>query len=194
VFKLYVSPSVQEKNIGVDGISEEERMQTLGRNVGSAIVDYAQRRGIPVEVRYNRPEMTLAEIVADSDRWGADAHLALHTNAGPPAARGMEIYAHGGDPEGEKFAACLVKHLKPLGIKIRGDKDETPDVRDPQKSLGHRLAEVDKVKADAACLIEFAFHTNREDLSRLLALWPDLVKVIRCGVIEYVKGVMHGAA
>jgi N-acetylmuramoyl-L-alanine amidase len=189
VFKLYLSPSCQEKNMGVDGLSEEARMQSFARCLKRSIEIEALKRGIIIVIAMNRPEMSLGQIVKDSDTWGADAHLALHTNAGPQAVRGMEIYAHEGSSRGEKLASAIARRLKQIpDIPIRGDKDATPDLLDPQKRLGHRLAEVDKVKAPA-CLIELVYHTNQEDLDKLHQRWMDLIEAIRDGVLEYVKGV-----
>ncbi len=185
MFKLYISPSVQEKNIGVDGISEEVRMQALGKNLKQAILQVASGH---IVMAMNRPEMTLEEIVKDSDQWGAQAHLALHTNAGKSGVQGMEIYAHADSTSGNKFAGLVVKHLEPIGIRIRGDRDETPLVRDPRQSLGHRLAEVDRVKAPA-CLVELVYHTNMDDLRELQHHWGDIVHALRCAVVEYVKEV-----
>ena len=185
MFRLYISPSVQEKNIGVDGLSEEARMQTFARCLNQAIRDEAKKRGIPIVTAMNRPEMTLAEIIKDSDNWRADAHLALHTNAGPNIKQNMEIYAHEGSVRGERFSNCIAKRLALIQeIPIRGDKDETPLLLDPKKYLGHRLAEVDTVKAPA-CLIELVYHTNQEDLDKLHRHWMELNEAIRDGVLEY---------
>lgn len=184
MFKLYLSPSCQEKNIGVDGVSEEARMQALGKNLKNALHQVAD---VNMVIAMNSPEMTLDEIVRDSDKFKADAHLAIHTNAGPSAAKGMEIYAHKGSQKGEKLAACVAKHLALIkDIPIRGDHDDTPLVRDPIKSLGHRLAEVDKVKAPA-CLVELIYHTNAEDLKKLRKHWGDIIYALRCAICEYVK-------
>lgn len=185
MFRLYISPSVQEKNMGVDGLTEEARMQTFARCLQRSILDEAKQRGIAIVTAMNRPEMTLAEIIKDSDKWRADAHLALHTNAGPSVKRNMEIYAHEGSVRGEKFAQAIARRLALIQeIPIRGDKDETPLLLDPQEYLGHRLAEVDTVQAPA-CLIELVYHTNKEDLDKLHRHWMELIEAIRDGVLEY---------
>jgi N-acetylmuramoyl-L-alanine amidase len=164
-------------------------MQSFARCLKRSIEIEALKRGIIIVIAMNRPEMSLGQIVKDSDTWGADAHLALHTNAGPQVKQNMEIFAHADSGRGVKFANGIAKRLAQIkDIPIRGDRDETPLLLDPQEYLKHRLAEVDKVKAPA-CLIELVYHTNQEDLDKLHQRWMDLIEAIRDGVLEYVKGV-----
>ena len=181
MFRLYISPSCQEHNMGVDGISEEDRMQALGKNLKLAL---HQEAGANMVIAMNSPEMTLDEIVRDSDKFHADAHLAIHTNAGPPSKTGTLIFAHAGSKKGNRFAELVAKHLIAAGLAM----EPGGEVRDPAEYLGHRLAEVDKVKAPA-CLVELAYHTNAEDLKKLQKHWGDIVHALRCAVVEYVREV-----
>jgi N-acetylmuramoyl-L-alanine amidase len=186
MFKLYLSPSTQEDNLGVDKVTEETRMQALGRDLKEAIEKAA---GDKIEVRANRPEMSVGEIVRDSNSWGAQAHLALHTNAGGPRAAGLEVYSHAGSAKGTALGALVFHHLYRAGLVPRPGAE----LRDPLRTLGHRLAEVDVVAAPA-CLVELVYHTNQQDLDLFASHREAILTALTEAVIEYVTWAAGGGA
>jgi len=146
--RIYLSPSTQEKNTCKFGDSEENHMNIIGDKAEALL----KRQGFVVF--RNRPEMTLAEVIAESNRMAVDIHLALHSNAG--GGMGTEVYVwkeEGRVTNSERLGQLLYDAVAPLTPNPdRGVKD------------GKYLGEVGKTKATAA-LIEIAFH-DREDEAR----------------------------
>lgn len=162
--KIYLSPSTQEHNMGVTGYgSEEERM--------NKIVDYMERELLryrdSIQVKRNKPDMTLAEVVDDSNVFKPDLHLALHSNAG--GGTGCEVYCiKGGNAEkAAKIIYDVMSNLTPM--PDRGIKD------------GSHLYECRKTIAPAV-LIEIAFHDNPNDANWIIknnrAIAKALVKAV----------------
>ncbi len=74
---IYLSPSTQEKNLYVNGGTEEEWMNRLA----DAMVPYLVSSGIQYD--RNTPQMTAGSSITASNRGRYDLHLALHSNAAP---------------------------------------------------------------------------------------------------------------
>lgn len=148
---VYLSASCQEKNIGVDGVTEEDRMQALAKNVAAFL------RPAGIAVFLNKPEWSLSQIVADSNARKPDLHVALHSNAG--GGSGTETWCSGlTDSQsaafGRKLQAALVQTLK---LSDRGIRDATRP--------GYRWDEVCKTKA-VSVLTEIFFHDFPTDVQR----------------------------
>jgi N-acetylmuramoyl-L-alanine amidase len=164
---LYLSGSVQEHNQTVIGKSEEVIMQEFARNIGLAI----QRRTDQIDIHLNRPEMTLAEVIADSNNRHPDLHLALHSNAG--GGNGTETWAWPPGTNSYAFATLLQgKVVAALGLPDRGVKD------------GRHLAEVGKTNSTAV-LIEVFFHDNESDMARFRERYAEVRDAIAEAVIEW---------
>ena len=86
---VYISPSVQEWNVGYGNYgTEEQRM-----NLIADVVDYElKRHGLSTD--RNSRDMTLAEVVRDSNSVNPKVHVAIHSNASNGQARGAEVYTH----------------------------------------------------------------------------------------------------
>lgn len=139
---IYLSPSTQENNVGAGSYgTEEKRMNEIMDLIEN------QLRGKYILYR-NRPEMSLRQVVADSNAKSPDLHFALHSNAG--GSRGTEcwICARGG--KAEKFANLLYKKVAPL----------TP-TKDRGVKISNSLYEVNKTRAPAA-ILEIDFHDNAQ--------------------------------
>jgi N-acetylmuramoyl-L-alanine amidase len=179
--KLYLSASTQENNIGVDGVSEESRMQELVKDI---IKD--PRLG-QIAIYINRPDMTLTEVIVDSNKTKPDFHLALHSNAmgGKESgkARGMEAWIHKDSIGGDRMADLLVKYLHQAnGLLIRGGKED-PDTKETTVDGGH-LAELDRTNAPA-CLIELFFHDNAADVENFKKYREGYKDAIVRAILDY---------
>jgi N-acetylmuramoyl-L-alanine amidase len=163
-YKLYLSPSCQEANriiqiSGHDEQSEEDIMQDLARDIGAELYGLA--------IRYNRPDMTLSQIVNDSNNWRPDFHLALHSNAG--GGRGSEAWVtrlHHDNIGGAEMADLILTRLNAVGYNIRKGKTVDFDGELHKTTTVDnltRFAEVDKTNAKA-CLIEICFHDSILDM------------------------------
>jgi len=165
--KIYLSPSLQEKNIGVEGYgTEEKRMNELADYVQQFLVNYGY------EIFRNIPSMTLEEVVAESNRVKPNLHLALHSNAFNGKARGCEIFCYSKESKGYKIAQEVYKYLEPLTPTAdRGIKTNT-------------LYETYTTTAPAI-LIEIAFHDNKDDALFIMNNMKAIALSIVNGINDY---------
>jgi len=173
--KVYLSRSTQEKNITVSGKSEECHMFDLGDRVARLI----DPNIIELRMNYDK-NMTLKQIVQDSNDFGAQLHVALHSNAMPLAkkgtASGIEIWIHNDSIGGNEIADALIYPLSwVLQMKIRRGKEDPNTKETGVDNTG--LYELDKTRA-SACLIELGFHDNPRDHEILLARLNKVAQVI----------------
>lgn len=147
---IYLSPSTQEFNPYVDGGNEEYYMNLIA----DAMVPYLKATGI--DYTRNTPDMTAASSIAASNKGKYDLHLALHSNAAPPAnsgrVRGSEVYYYPQSSEGARAADIFANNLKliyPIPERVKTVPTTT-------------LGEVTRTSAPSV-LIEFAYHDNKQD-------------------------------
>ena len=146
---IYLSPSTQENNVGAGSYgTEEQRMNEIMDLIEN------QLRGHYILYR-NRPNMTLQQVVADSNAKNPDLHFALHSNAGGGSGAECWICAKGG--QAERFANRLYEELSALTPgKDRGVKVSTS------------LYEVNRTKAPAV-ILEVEFHDTPEGAAWIVA-------------------------
>ena len=148
--RIYLSPSLQEGNPTVLGISEEELMN----RVADAMEPYLRSSGI--EFTRNRPDMTLSQVIAESNQGNYDLPLALHSNAAPEHLAGLlqgtDVYYYEPSAAGRQAAAVLANHFKEI----------YPDPSLVKAVPTTSLAEVSRTRAPAV-LMELAYHDNPED-------------------------------
>lgn len=163
--KIYLSPSTQEKNIGTGKYgSEEQRMNELCDLVEADLVKQS------FHVKRNRPDMTLHEVVYDSNAWKPDIHVALHSNAG--GGSGVETW-HYPSAKGEKLAKCIHTQLaKVIPFPDRGLKKSTS------------LFELHSTVAPA-CIIEVIFHDNKKEAPWLISNMEPVAVAITKGICDY---------
>lgn len=164
----YWSPSTQEKNITVLKMSEESLMNQFTTTI---------LQGMPGKNFRNKPEMSLKEVVRDSNRKlkAGDWHIAHHTNAG--GGTGIEAFVDPADPLATEYAERACEQLaRILKIPNRGVKD------------GRHLYEVNpkyRIKGVHLVLFEFVFHDNMSDIKSLQKNWQAAAKCVRDLTVEY---------
>lgn len=163
---MYISPSVQENNIGAGSYGTEEKMMQLIGDIVVQLLQYNHQ-----EVYRNKASMTLAQAVADSNSKNVDIHFAIHSNAGGGKARGSEIFYL--SEKGKKLALAVYKYIEPL----------TPTSDRGVKKHEH-LYELNKTDAVAA-LIEVAFHDNPEDAAFIMNNIQQIGEGIAHGICDY---------
>ena len=172
---IYLSPSTQENNIGVGAFGNEEQRMN---EVCDVLQKQLLRHGITVF--RNKPEMTLNQVVTDSNRKNPGIHLAVHSNAHQGKSRGCEVYCHRFDSEGEHLARLMYERLEPLTPSLdRGVKEAHSHF-----GVGRPLYELAYTRAPAA-LVEIAFHDNPDDAAWILANIESIGIALTKGVIEY---------
>lgn len=169
---IYLSPSTQEKNMYVNGGSEEFWMNLLA----DAMIPYLRSNGIQY-VR-NTPDMTAGSSIRASNAGDYDLHIALHSNAAPESkygtVRGTDVYYAPGSRSGQRFADIVAENLK--GIYPNPEKVRAL----PTTSLG----EVTRTKAPAV-LIEVAYHDNPEDATWIKNNLDAIARNIVSSIVEY---------
>ncbi|MCC7635015.1 N-acetylmuramoyl-L-alanine amidase [Stenotrophomonas rhizophila] len=89
----------------------------------------------------------------------AEVLISLHTDAGPPTARGASVMTKLGDAPSVQLANNILCYMRE---QIQGQEDYSDFVIRPNLGDGSRKAEV-REAAMTTALIEIGFHTNMED-------------------------------
>ncbi|MBC7343385.1 MAG: N-acetylmuramoyl-L-alanine amidase [Clostridia bacterium] len=166
---VYLSPSIQQANLGVGDYGNEEYRMNI---IADFMVPRLQAHGLTVF--RNRPSMTLAQVIADSNQKRADIHLAIHSNAASsPQAQGTEVWYFPGSARGKKLADALYREIAPLSPgRDRGIKGSSS------------LAELRKTRAPAA-IVELGFHTNPEDAKWIMEQPQAIAEALVRGLVSY---------
>lgn len=165
--KIYLSPSIQKRNIFcVGGITEAQNS-----NAVTDILEKALKEKYGFEVKRNSPSMeTISQIIADSNAFDPDIHVAIHSNAG--GGRGCEVMC-GYTENSKKLAQYIYNEF--VGITPSSDRG----VKD-----GMGLGEIKSTNAYAT-LIEMAFHDNTEDATWLINNRQACSTAIEKGICKY---------
>ena len=146
MMRVYISPSSQKHNVGLSPFSTEEIEMN---EIVDILVPLLVKDG-RFTVKRNSPTMDVYQMAADSNNFGADIHIASHSNAG--GGVGTEVYAYGPGTNSERLSKALYNQIAPLSPGAdRGIK------------FNKRLVEVGDRVNTTACLVELGFHDNAED-------------------------------
>ena len=163
---VYLSPSLQEHNVGVCGYGTEEAMMNRVADVTQRVLE---ANGV---VCYrNRTDWTLEQVIKDSNAKRPDLHFAIHSNAG--GGRGCEIYAYAPGGNGEKAARAIYAEIEPL----------TPST-DRGVKFNPKLYELNATTAPAV-LVEIAFHDNAEDAAWIMGNVELIGTALAKGVLKH---------
>ncbi len=169
---IYLSPSTQEFNPYINGGNEEEYMNLIA----DAMIPYLRSSGI--EYVRNTPDMTAASSIAASNAGKYDLHLALHSNAAPPALsgeiRGTDVYFYPTSADGRRAAEIIANNLKYI-YPIPDDVRALPTTT---------IGEVSRTRAPAV-LIEFAYHDNPLDANWIRNNINDIARNVVQSLTEY---------
>ncbi len=103
--KIYISPSNQNGNKYAYGNTTEDVQ--CGK-IGKALEASLKRCGFDVKLEQY---LTAEQRCKNSDAWGADMHLAIHTNAFNGAVGGTRIFYYSA---GKEAAQCVYEFLAPI--------------------------------------------------------------------------------
>lgn len=144
--KIYLSPSAQPANNYAAGDTNE---QAQCNRIAEAAKSALERCGFAV--RKALEGQGYKDSVAESNAWGADLHIPIHTNAGGGA--GTVVFVHGG-------TAKQMQYAKPIYDEVQATSPGTTDygvrVNSGLYELGYTTA--------TAVYIECEFH-DRADLA-----------------------------
>ena len=142
--KVYVSPSSQRDNAYPVGDTTEAREC---RAIGLLLVDALERCGFDAMTNVKED---MYYRVPESNAWGADLHVPVHTNAFNESARGTQLYYR--DSAGKKACRAIFNVLAPVVPGSSADSIRKLD----------DLYETSQSNATVT-YIEAAFHDNEAD-------------------------------
>ena len=165
--KAYLSPSDQVSNAYVVGNTNEAEQC---REICLLAVEALKRCGI--EAKTNTTG-SMKQRVAESDAWGSDLHVPVHTNGFDGSADGTLLMCYGLKGEGYKAAKAIFDVLAPMspgsdyGIQARPD-----------------LYEIRATKAPCA-YVEIAFHDNPEEAQWIIDHKKEIAEALAEGICNY---------
>ena len=166
--RVYISPSTQEHNAGVGPYTTEEVEMNKIADLLMPLLDKDGR----YEFKRNLPSMNPYQCAKDSNDFGTDIHVVIHSNAG--GGEGTEVWAYGSGTNSERLSKCLYKHVAPLSPgKDRGVKFNSAFVE-----IGNR------VNASSS-LIEVGFHDNQADATWIANNYRAIARALYKGICDY---------
>jgi N-acetylmuramoyl-L-alanine amidase len=169
---IYLSPSTQEFNPYIIGGSEEYYMNL----VADAMEPYLRASGI--RFTRNRPDMTAAQSIAQSNAGNYGLHLALHSNASPEALsgllRGTDVYYYPYSASGRRAAEIFAANLR--------DIYPNPEMVTLRSTTA--LGEVSRTRAPAVFL-ELAYHDNVDDANWIANNIDAIARNLSLSVAQY---------
>ena len=138
--KVYLSPSCQYDNAYAYG-NTTEAVQCV--KIANACKTALERSGISVKIPSDN---SLSNRCSESDKWGADLHVPIHTNAFNKKTTGTRVYYYDGSTKGYNAAKAIYSVLAPF----------TPGTSE-SVSANNGLLEVNRPTAPTA-YVEVDFH------------------------------------
>lgn len=165
--KVYISPSDQGGNKYAAGNTNEERQC---ERIAVALEKALERCDIDA---LNNMADSMQERVRESNAWGADLHMPLHTNAFDKKVAGTRLMCY--DLKGEGYKACkaIFKYLAPL----------TPGTSE-NISVRTDLYEINQANAPTA-YVEVDFHDVAEVAKWIVDNVEEIAEEICKGVCDY---------
>lgn len=165
--KVYISPSDQSGNKYAAGNTNEDRQC---ERIAVALEKALKRCGIDA---LNNMTDSMQARVRESNKWGANLHLPLHTNAFNEEVAGTRLMCY--DLKGEGYKACkaIFKYLAPL----------TPGTSE-NISVRTDLYEINQANAPTA-YVEVDFHDVAKVAKWIIENVEEIAEEICKGICEY---------
>lgn len=168
--KVYVSPSSQTANTYASGKTNEA---VQCRKIALHLVDALIRCGIDAKTNVTAG-ITMYDRVKESNDFGADLHICIHTNAFNKKLQGTRLFCSSLAGSGGLVCKTIAKYLYPL---VPGESD------------GIRTATFYEIKAsNAPCAyVEAAFHDNVDQAEWIVENVYNIAEAICEGVCAHYK-------
>lgn len=164
--KIYLSPSAQPANNYAAGDTNE---QAQCNRIAEAAKSALERCGFAVR---KAPEgQGYKENVDESNAWGADLHIPIHTNAGGGA--GTVVFVHGG-------TAKQMQYAKPIYDEVQATSPGTTDYGVRVNSGLHELG----YTTGTAVYVECEFHDRADLATWIIEHTTELGEAIARGVCK----------
>lgn len=168
--KIYVSPSNQQGNIyATGGTNEKEQCKKIAKHC----VAFLKKNGFEVKCTYNND---MYERVKESNAFGADIHLAIHTNATAKhnVTGGTQILLYNLQGERKKAGQAVFERLAPLT---------------PGKSAERLISKPDFYEVNSATGLtvycECEFHDTKEGSDYIIKNVKAIGEAIAKGICDY---------
>ena len=149
--KIYLSPSSQPDNPYAYGNTNE---QEQCRKIASACATALQRCGFSVK---NGNTGTMYTRTAESNSWGADLHVPIHTNAANGRTSGTRCFAYSTRGDGYRAAKAIFDVLAPItpgqSESITANKD-LYEIRNTKAPCAYVECEFHDVPATSKWIVE----------------------------------------
>lgn len=168
--KVYISPSNQQGNVyAVGSTNEKEQCRKIAR----ACVDYLKKNGFSVKCTYNDD---MYARVRESNVFGADMHIAIHTNAttAHKTTGGTQILLYDLTGERKKAGQAVFNRLAPL----------TPGTSAERLIAKPDFYEVNSAKG-MTIYCECEFHDTKQGAEFIIANTKAIGEAIAKGVCDY---------
>jgi N-acetylmuramoyl-L-alanine amidase len=164
--KIYVSPSDQHRNLyAVGDTNEKDQCHAISAALIKALV----RCGMQAKTNYTA---SMQERVKESNEWGADLHLPIHTNAFNGKVKGTRLFCYNKTGEGYRASVAVMSALAPI---TPGESDSI--------TVKH-FYEVKYAHAPTVYL-EVGFHDNKEEAKWMIENTEQIAEAICQGVCDY---------
>lgn len=169
---VYLSPSVDDQQVVITGGNEEEYMNM----VADAMIPYLKASGISFD--RNDPEMTVSQIIEQSNSKYHDLHLILNMESGvgnlAGLMRGINVIHYTGSPGGSVAARVFYDNLKtiypdPNLVTLSSDR-LNPQLRDTDAT---------------ALMVDLGYRDNYTDVNWLRNNLDTIAKTLVMSIAEY---------
>lgn len=165
--KIYISPSSQPANTYAVGNTNE---QDQCRRIAAVLEKELDRCGFASRAGLSG---TMYTRTADSNEFGADLHLPIHTNAFDGRVAGLRIMVYKKGGEAEKIAKAIMETLAPITPGTSDGISEYPGLYEIKNS-------------DAICVyIEVGFHDNPTEAQWIIDHTQDIAVAIAKGLCNH---------
>lgn len=165
--KIYLSPSDQTANKYAAGNTNEEKQC---ERIADACAVALKRCGFEVK---NNKTSSMTSRIAESNKWGADLHVPIHTNAFNGKTSGTRLFCWSKSGEGYKACKAIFNVLAPL----------TPGTSE-NITARQDLAELRDTTA-VCCYIEADFHDVKDVAKWIIENVEAIGEAICRGVCDY---------
>ena len=165
--KIYISPSDQDKNFYASGKTNEAQQC---RKIALAAVEALKRCGFSAKTDV---AAEMEERVEQSNDWGADVHLCIHTNAYNGQVQGTRLFSYDTSGTGYQICKAVMAALAPI---TPGESDNI--------TAWPGLYEI-RAAAAPTVYVEVGFHDNPEEAAWIVSHTAEIAEALTKGLCSY---------
>lgn len=165
--KIYLSPSSQPANTyAVGNTNEQEQCRKIAAVARDALI----RCGFDVKAGLDG---TMYTRIRESNNWGADAHIPIHTNAHNGKTAGFRGFYYKANGEGHKLVKAIMDAVAPITPGTSDGVSAYPGLYEVEHSSGY------------CAYLELGFHDNAAEAQYIIDHTQELGEAICKGVCAH---------